>query len=192
MNPINIFVALNLIATFGANISGAKKGLKEKVTVAKEKPKTYLQSFPLILSSLSIVGIILGVFQIGTLEYKPEYENIRLIGLALYIIFSWLQIWVYKTMGESYSQDIIIIKNHKLITSGPFRHIRHPQYLFQILLDIGGGLATLSYVVIIVILFEIPLLIMRALLEDKLLAKHFKNEYSDYKNKTGFMIPFIG
>jgi len=40
MDPINIFVGLNLVATFGANISGAKRGLKEKLTVHKEKPKT--------------------------------------------------------------------------------------------------------------------------------------------------------
>lgn len=192
MDPINIIVALNLIATFGANISGAKKGLKEKVTVAKEKPKTYLQKLPLVLSSLSLVGIILGVFQLGTLEYKPEFENIRVVGLAVYIIFSWLQIWVYKALGDSYSQDVMIIRNHKLITSGPFKLIRHPQYLFQILLDIGGGIATLSYIVIIIAVIEIPFLIMRALLEDKLLSKHFKEEYSDYKNKTSFMIPFIG
>jgi protein-S-isoprenylcysteine O-methyltransferase Ste14 len=192
MDPTNIFIALNLIATFGANLSGAKKGLKEKVTLAKEKPETYLQKFPLILSTLSLIGIILGVFQVGTLEYKPEYESTRLIGLAVYIIFSWLQIMVYKTLGDSYSQDVMIMKDHRLITSGPFKLIRHPQYLFQILLDIGGGIATLSYIVIIIAVIEIPFLIMRALLEEKLLSKHFKEAFAVYKNKTRFMIPFIG
>src|SRR4030067_2486539 len=121
MDPINIFVGLNLIATFGANISGAKRGLKEKVTVHKEKPKTYLQKYPLILSALSLVAIILGVFQIGTLEYKPEFENTRLLGLAFYVAFSWLQIWAYKTLGENYSQDVLILKDHKLVTAGPFK-----------------------------------------------------------------------
>jgi len=192
MDPINIFVGLNLVATFGANISGAKRGLKEKVTVHKEKPKTYLQKFPLILSALSIIAIILGVFQIGTLEYKPEYEKARLLGLALYIAFSWFQIWAYKTLGESYSQDILILKDHKLITSGPFKFIRHPQYFAQILMDIGGGIATLSYIVIIIALIEIPFLIMRALLEEKILAKHFREKYSDYKSKSSFMFPFLG
>jgi len=192
MDPINIFVGLNLVATFGANISGAKRGLKEKLTVHKEKPKTYLQKFPLVLSALSLVAIILGVFQIGTLEYKLEFENARLWGLVVYIAFSWFQIWAYKILGESYSQDILILKDHKLVTSGPFKLIRHPQYLSQILMDIGGGIATLSYIVIIIALIEVPFLIMRALLEEKILEKHFKENFSEYKSKSSFMLPFLG
>jgi protein-S-isoprenylcysteine O-methyltransferase Ste14 len=78
------------------------------------------------------------------------------------------------------------------VTSGPFKIIRHPQYLAQILMDIGGGVATLSYIVIIIGLIEIPFLIMRASLEEKLLSKHFKEKFSDYKSKTGFMFPFLG
>jgi len=192
MDPINIFVAFNLLATFGANISGAKKGLKEKVTVHKEKPETYLQKFPLFLSAAAIIALILGVFQVGTLEYKSELENIRLAGLAVYVLFSWFQIWAYKTLGENYSQDVLILRNHSLITSGPFKYIRHPQYFAQILMDIGGGIATLSYIVIIIAILEIPFLIMRALFEEKLLAKHFKEKFSAYKSKSGFMLPFIG
>jgi protein-S-isoprenylcysteine O-methyltransferase Ste14 len=191
MDPINIFVALNLVATFGANISGAKKGLKEKVTVHKEKPKSYLQKYPLILSALSLTGLILAVFQIGTIEYLPGLENLRLAGLIVYIAFSWLQIWSFKSLGESYSQEVLIVKNHKLVTSGPFKYVRHPQYLSQILMDIGGAVATLSYIVIIIALIEIPFLILRAMLEEKLLAKHFDN-YPEYKHKSGFMLPFIG
>jgi len=192
MDPINIFVGLNIIAIFGANLSGAKSGLKDKLTVAKEKPKTYLQKLPLFLSAFTLVGLILGVFQIGTFEYLPENENARLIGAVIYIIFSWVQIWCYKTLGSSYSQDIMISKDHKLVKTGPYGFIRHPQYLSQILLDIGGALATLSYVVIIFAIIEIPFLIMRALLEEKLLGKHFKENFREYKNKSGFMFPFIG
>ena len=42
MDPINIIVGLNIIASFGANLTGAKKGLKSTVTPVKERPKTYL------------------------------------------------------------------------------------------------------------------------------------------------------
>ena len=191
MDPINIIAALNLVATFGANLTGAKKGLKSTVGASKEKPKTYLQKIPLLLATLTLVGLILGVFQIGTLPYTENNMILRLAGLIIYIIFSWIQIWSYRTLGESYSQEIVILKNHKLVTSGPFKLIRHPQYLSQILMDLGAGIATLSYIIIPLAIIQIPFVIMRANLEEKLLSRHFK-EFADYKSKSGFMIPFIG
>lgn len=192
MDPINIIVGLNLIATFGANITGAKKGLKSTVTVAKEKPTTFLQKVPLIISVLAIIFFVLAIFQVGTFSYEPEYQSIRLIGLILYMVFSWVQIYSFKTLGDSYSQEVLIYRHHKLVTKGPFKFIRHPQYLSQILMDLGAGFATLSFLVTPLAVIEIPILIMRALLEEKLLNKNFKEEFKNYKSKSGFMLPFIG
>ena len=191
MDPINIIAGLNLVATFGANLTGAKKGLKSTIGASKEKPKTYLQKFPLLLATLTLIALILGVFQIGTLDYTANNMTLRLIGLLFYITFSWIQIWSYRTLGESYSQEIVIFKNHKLVTKGPFKLIRHPQYLSQILMDLGAGIATLSYIIIPLAIIQIPFVIMRANLEEKLLSKHIK-EFAEYKSKSGFMIPFIG
>jgi protein-S-isoprenylcysteine O-methyltransferase Ste14 len=192
MDPINIIILLNIIGTFGANVTGAKRGLKSKVSEIKDKPKTFLQKFPPILSMLSLVALILAVFQIGTLEYVDAYSLIRYIGLAVYLVFSWIQVWSFKSLGDNYSQDIMIKKNHELVTNGPFKIIRHPQYLCQIVLDLGATAATFSYLVGIFALIEIPIYIMRASLEDKLLGKYFSEKFSDYKKKSGFMFPFIG
>jgi protein-S-isoprenylcysteine O-methyltransferase Ste14 len=192
MDPINIIILLNIIATFAANVTGAKRGLKSTVSEIKEKPKTFLQKFPPVVSMLSLVALLLAVFQIGTLDYLEEYSVIRYIGLAVYLVFSWVQVWAFKTLGDNYSQDIMIKKNHELITKGPFKIIRHPQYVCQILLDLGATAATFSYIVGFLALIEIPIYIMRASLEDKLLAKYFPEKFSEYKKKSGFMFPFIG
>jgi len=86
----------------------------------------------------------------------------------------------------------MIKKKHELITKGPFKILRHPQYFCQILVDIGGAMATLSYVLSGFALIEIPIYIMRASVEDKLLAKYFGDEFTQYKKKSGFFFPFIG
>ncbi|MCH9028444.1 MAG: isoprenylcysteine carboxylmethyltransferase family protein [Bacteroidetes bacterium] len=192
MDPINIIVGLNIIATFGANVSGAKKGFRDKIGAAKEKPNTYLQKFPVILTTFTLIGLILGVFQLGTLEYTTEYNLIRYIGLVVYLVFSWTQVWAYKTLGENYSQDILIKKNHQLVTNGPFKFIRHPQYTSQILIDLGGAASTLSFIVAPLAVIQIPFILLRASLEDKLLAKHFTDSFVSYKKKSGFVLPFIG
>ena len=192
MDPVNIIILLNVIATFGANVTGAKRGLKSTVAEIKEKPKTFLQKFPPVVSMLSLVALVLAVFQIGTLEYTEEFNSIRYLGLAVYLSFSWIQVWSFKTLGDNYSQDIMVKKKHELVTKGPFKVIRHPQYLCQILLDLGAATATLGYIVGGLALIEIPIYILRASMEDKLLTKHFADEFSAYKKKSGFMIPFIG
>ena len=192
MDPINIIILLNIVGTFGANVTGAKKGLKSTVSEIREKPKTFLQKFPPVISMLSLVALLLAAFQIGTLEYTEEFNLIRYIGLAVYLVFSWIQVWSFKSLGENYSQDIMIKKSHELVMKGPFKIIRHPQYMCQILLDLGATAATLGYVVGFLALIEIPIYIMRASAEDKLLYKYFAEKFSEYKKKSGFMIPFIG
>ena len=192
MDPINIIIGLNIIATFGANVGAAKKGIKDKVGVFKDKPKTYLQTLPLVLSTVALVVLIVSLFQIGTLEYKTDYQTIRVIGLAFYIVFSWVQIWSTKTLGDNFFFFFAIKKEHHIVTNGPFKIIRHPQYLSQFLMDLGGAAATLSFILAPLALIQIPFLFMRASMEDKLLEKHFGESFREYKKKSGMFFPYIG
>lgn len=195
MDVINLLVGINLFLSITANASGAKKGLKSSISDVIERPKTYLQKLPMNIAAIVLILEILGVFKIGTIdisESDPLYTY-RLIGLLIFIVFSWLQVWAYKTLGKNYSQEVIISKKQELVTSGPFKFVRHPQYISQLLSDIGAGVALASYLVLpMVILILIPLFILRAILEEKLLLKRFPEEYKEYKKKTGFLIPFIG
>lgn len=195
MDVINLLVGINLFVSITANASGAKKGLKSSVSEVIERPKTYLQKWPLNVAAVVLILQILGVFKIGTLEITdndPLYIY-RLIGLVVFFIFSWMQVWAYKTMGKNYSQEVVISKKQELVQEGPYKFVRHPQYISQLLSDIGAGLALASFIVIpVVILIQIPLFILRANLEEKLLQKKFSEDYKEYKKKTGFIIPFIG
>ncbi|HED37282.1 MAG TPA: isoprenylcysteine carboxylmethyltransferase family protein [Ignavibacteria bacterium] len=190
MDPINIIIGLNIFATLGANLSGAKKGLKSKITVAKEKPQSYLQKVPIMLSTVTLIVLIFSIFQVGTIAYTEEYNFLRIIALLAYLLFSWIQIWSYKTLGEQYSQEVLIFRTHKIVNKGLYRVIRHPQYLSQIVIDLGGAFATLSYVLLPLAIIQIPLLILRARFEEKLMEKHFKQEFIDYKKRTSFILPF--
>lgn len=194
-NAINILVAINLLVSMSANLSGARKGLKTSITKVVERPVSFLQKFPPNIAALVLIFIIISIFNVGTLtnENGSRFFVLRITGLIMFIIFSWLQVLAYKSLGSSYAQDVVIMKEHELVTDGIYKFIRHPQYLFQLLSDLGAGLALLSYLIVpIVTLIELPLFIMRALLEDKLLQKHFGDEYYAYKKRSGFMIPFIG
>ncbi|MEE9431971.1 MAG: isoprenylcysteine carboxylmethyltransferase family protein [Melioribacteraceae bacterium] len=195
MDAINIIVAVNLFVSMSANISGAKKGMKSKMTSVAERPKNFLQKVPPNIAALVLILTIAAIFNLGVFseEVKAENNTLRIVGLIIFIAFSWIQVLAYKALGDFYSQDIVIFKKHELQTKGFYKLIRHPQYLSQILSDIGVAIALMGYLVIpIVILVELPLFIMRAKLEDKLLLKHLKDEFVEYKKSSGFIIPFIG
>lgn len=195
MDPINLLVAINLFVSMSANLSGARKGLKTSVTKVVERPVSFLQKMPPNIAALVLVLTIVSVFKIGTIpvEFETRFATVRIVGLILFVLFSWIQVWAYKSLGNSYAQDVVILKEHKLFISGPYKFIRHPQYLSQFLSDLGAGLALLSFVVVpIVVLVELPLFLMRAKLEDRLLQKHFGEMFARYKKDSGFMIPFIG
>lgn len=194
MDVINLLVGINLFLTLTANASGAKKGLKSTVSEVVERPRTYLQKWPLNVAAIILILEILGVFKLGVFEVgeQSDFYIYRLVGLGLFLIFSWVQVWSYKTMGKNYSQEVIISKKQTLVRSGPYKFVRHPQYIAQIISDLGAGVALVSWLVLpVVILLQIPLFILRAKLEEKLLSKHF-DEYNNYKKKTGFVFPFIG
>lgn len=195
MDPINIIAAINLFVTMSANMSGAKKGIKAKLSNVAKKPTTYLQKTPPNVAALVIILTIAAIFNLGTFSenIKEEYLELRIIGLLMFIGFSWLQVVSFKTLGEFYFQDIQIVKNHELIQTGIYKTIRHPQYVSQLLSDLGIGLALMGYLILPIVLFvEIPLFILRAKTEEKLLREHFDQEFVEYKKKSGFFIPFIG
>ena len=77
-----------------------------------------------------------------------------------------------------------------LITKGPYRFCRHPQYLSFIVLIFGFDLIFGSAIGILFTLFiSIPSVIYRAKVEDELLKKEFGEEWENYAKKVGFLFP---
>lgn len=197
MNPINIIAGIGLLLSIVANSSAAKGGLKRSVTKSERKPNTYLQKVPLNISALVLILQLLGVFQIGTIEYQNEYQNeyqiYRIFGLILFALFALLQVKSFKNLKSFYSQEISLQKNHQLISTGLHKTIRHPQYISQVLSDLFLGIALGSYIIVPLVLFiELPLFILRAKKEEEMMLDYFGDKYSEYKKKSGFILPFIG
>ena len=194
-NAINILMGVVLVVALAANFTAARKGFKQTVTKYVFKPKTILQQVPPNVAAFILILEVLGVFKIGTIETSDSetYFYIRIIGLAVFTIFAYVQVQANKCLGSNYSQEIAIVKDHQLVKNKYYRFIRHPQYLGQILSDLGAGVALAGFIILpLVILVELPLFLLRARREDKLLENHFGEEWVEYKKKSGFMIPFIG
>lgn len=195
MDPVNILVLIALVSFTAANYSGSKSSLKSKVSAVSRRASGWLQTVPPNILALSSLLQFLGVFPIVNTWYlipEPD-QTLRVVFFFLFVLFSWFQLKSFKSLGSSYSTEIVIFKDHKLVTTGPYSAVRHPQYLSQLLADLFAGLAIMSSPVIILSLFvSSPLLVMRGKKEEELLAANFKESYETYRKKSGFFLPFTG
>jgi protein-S-isoprenylcysteine O-methyltransferase Ste14 len=97
-----------------------------------------------------------------------------------------------------------IKKRQGLVTSGPYRFIRHPQYIGFILLTIGFtgwsyyyikytfGISWISAEQSIGLWYiEMIFYLFLAFVEEKHLASHFGSNYTNYKRETPSFLPFL-
>lgn len=79
-----------------------------------------------------------------------------------------------------------------LVTTGPYRVIRHPIYLAFALLAMGQALAFSSWPAVLIVLCGIvPTFAWRARAEEALLGRTFGESYSRYRKHTHMIIPHI-
>jgi protein-S-isoprenylcysteine O-methyltransferase Ste14 len=78
-----------------------------------------------------------------------------------------------KALGRQYSAEITLQQDHELITSGPYRWVRHPRYLGILCLGLGIGLVFASWIGLVVTALVSGLIGWRIADEEALLALEF-------------------
>jgi protein-S-isoprenylcysteine O-methyltransferase Ste14 len=79
-----------------------------------------------------------------------------------------------------------------LVTTGPYRLVRHPIYLGLTLLATGDAIAFGSWSALAIVLSGIiPTLVWRASAEEKLLVRTFGDRYIVYRQRTRMIVPYL-
>lgn len=79
-----------------------------------------------------------------------------------------------------------------LVTTGPYRLVRHPIYLGFALLAVGEALAFASGQALAIVLCGIvPTFVWRAHAEESLLRRTFGERYEVYRQRTKMIIPYF-
>ncbi|QIE25794.1 Isoprenylcysteine carboxyl methyltransferase (ICMT) family protein (plasmid) [Caballeronia sp. SBC1] len=138
---------------------------------------------------------------IGLLEaYLPAYtdrkgfwtldgDNLRWLGVALFIVGGVLRIWPVFVLGHRFSGLVAIQPGHTLVTSGTYGVIRHPSYLGLLVNSLGWAFAFRSGIGVLLTVLTIPPLIARIRSEEALLHTQFGAEYDAYRARTSRLIP---
>ncbi len=114
------------------------------------------------------------------------------LGLALVGAGILFRFWAIRTLGEFFRTKIIIQQEHRLITAGPYRYLRHPSYTGTLVTLIGFGLAIGNWLSLFVLLTAgLAAYAWRVRVEEQVLRERFGPAFDDYRQRTWALIPFV-
>jgi protein-S-isoprenylcysteine O-methyltransferase Ste14 len=145
----------------------------------------------LVLGILALVVLIVAVpWEYGRFSGPiPRDGWLAWMGLALFALGIGLQVAAFRSLRGMYTSRLGIQPEHRLVSSGPYRVIRHPGYLCNILCLAGIGLAMSSLLGLGVSLAVIPLILARIRQEESMLLAEFGDAYRQYQSRTRRFIP---
>ncbi len=113
-------------------------------------------------------------------------------GFGIFLLSCIVRWWGFRSIGKYFNPRVSVYKNHRLITSGAYRKIRHPLYLGSLLSFIAIPLVFNSWgAMLIIVLTTIPALIYRVKIEEEFLVCHFGEAYLAYMQTSKRIIPGI-
>ena len=124
-----------------------------------------------------------------------DYELPRgpvIFGVLLLVASLWLFWRSHSDLARYWSPGLEIQENHRLVTDGVYRFIRHPMYTAVLGLAVAQPLLVHNYlagppVVPAIVLF----LMLRIPVEEKMMNAHFGPTYHAYVLRTGSLFPKI-
>lgn len=103
-----------------------------------------------------------------------------------------LLLWIHYTIGKYWSTSLELIEQHRLVTEGPYRWVRHPMYTQAIVFFVALSFVSanlflmLSSIIVVIVIFN------RMSKEESMMIERFGDQYLDYMKRTGRLLPRIG
>jgi protein-S-isoprenylcysteine O-methyltransferase Ste14 len=114
------------------------------------------------------------------------------VGLLLIVLGSLLRRYCWRTLGEYFTGDVKARADQPVITSGPYRWVRHPSYTAGMIMFIGIGLALgnwFSFALLTVA--TIATYSYRVAVEERVLLETIGEPYGSYMKQRKRFIPYI-
>ena len=134
----------------------------------------------------ALLGLTLGNVLL-LLDRSTPSPMLDIASAALLLAGNYLCVVVLLHLGRSIS---IMAEARKLVTSGPYRVIRHPLYLAEQVAIVGIFLQFMSWQAALVLVVHFIFQIRRMLNEERILTESFP-EYLTYASRTARLIPGV-
>lgn len=153
--------------------------------VQERRPKWTAIAITLVFVGFSVASLI-EAFVPGH-KFHPVAA---LAGGALFAAGFLIRRWVLRALGPLWAIDIDLKPGHHLVTTGPYRFCRHPNYVAMLLEMAGFCLIPSAFYTLAVFLpLYIIVLAARIRLEETALIAALGDQYREYMGKTFALLP---
>lgn len=113
----------------------------------------------------------------------------RWAGAGLGIVVVPLITWMFVSLGRNLTDTVAIRREHRLVTHGPYRWVRHPMYTFSFLTVPAFALLSANWFIALTGSLASILLVVRTPIEETRMIEAFGDRYREYMRHTGRFIP---
>jgi protein-S-isoprenylcysteine O-methyltransferase Ste14 len=142
------------------------------------------------LRLLLLVGLLVGL-RYGNLgrPLGDLTEKLAAAGAALCVLGLAFAVWARVTLGRSWGMPMTLHDNPELVTSGPYKYVRHPIYTGMSAMLLGTALVFPYGAIPCAI--TIGYSVFSARREERDMERRFGNTYVEYKKRSNFLVPFL-
>jgi protein-S-isoprenylcysteine O-methyltransferase Ste14 len=145
-----------------------------------------------LMQALSFAIVLVGPYcDRRNLAVLGPAEVVRYLGLTTFALGFLMMHWIQAHLGKQFSLEVTVQENHRLVTDGPYRYLRHPRYLGIMVFAIGLALLFRSGVALLLAAAMTAVLLWRIHDEEALLSQEFGEEWQAYVRKSWRLIPHI-
>jgi protein-S-isoprenylcysteine O-methyltransferase Ste14 len=192
MNPW-IAKALVLTATVVMIAIRAPHGRRSRSVRVAKSHKTPLETGLLVLAWIAFFVPLIWVASpaFSFAEY-PLRSGPLILGVMCFVIGLWLFYRSHADLGTNWSITLEVREQHRLITQGVYRRIRHPMSSALVLYAVAHALVIPNWVagpsnlVAFAVLFA-----LRVRPEERMMLEQFGDEYTAYMARTKRLVPGV-
>jgi protein-S-isoprenylcysteine O-methyltransferase Ste14 len=139
-----------------------------------------------------IVIIVIVLVHFGVLRHRGRNSDPWLggVGLVLFAIGLFFAVWARLHIGRNWGMPMTEKHDPELVTSGPYRLVRHPIYSGILLAGLGTAVAV-SWMWLIAVALAGFYFGYSSAIEERFLARSFPGTFPAYKASTNRLLPFI-
>jgi protein-S-isoprenylcysteine O-methyltransferase Ste14 len=166
--------------------------------VSAWRVKRTAEAEPRAARMVHIVTMVLAYLLLFDLNLRLGVLNRRFLPIspaatAIGVLLTWagiaFAIWARVHIGQYWSARVTLKEDHKLISTGPYKYVRHPIYTGLLVATVGTALAIGRWQGLAGVAIILFAHILKARKEERLMTSHFGATYEDYRSHTGFLIP---